>query len=245
MEEFIMPQNQFQRMVFAFLTVVITVHGYVFYSLYVLNGSALMEVTGESSVIAAINANGGVYMFGRYLPIWAVILIEFCFAYALENLLGSPLSFKLACRVFDPRKNHPMIFESAIICATVGIMCPAMSFLAAWFYYPYYSGFHFLTLLANWLKLVCFNLPFAYFSQMFFIQPFVRVLFKALFAKQIQARVDKAHEDEAKGIEKERPVDETEAIADVWKRMEEISDELAEERRKRKLLQEKIENQGK
>lgn len=29
----IMPQNQLQRTVFAFLTVVITVHAYVFYSL--------------------------------------------------------------------------------------------------------------------------------------------------------------------------------------------------------------------
>jgi hypothetical protein len=238
----IMPQNQFQRMVFAFLTVVITVHGYVFYSLYVLNGSVLMETTGQSSVLAAINAMGGVYMFGRYLPIWAVILIEFCFAYALENLLGSPLSFHLACRVFDPRKNHPMLFESAIICATVGIMCPAMSFLAAWFYYPYYEGFNLLTLLANWLKLVCFNLPFAYFSQMFFIQPFVRVLFKALFAKQIKARADKADEAKARGEEGERPVDETEAIADIWKRMDEISEQLAHEHRQRKRLQQRVEN---
>lgn len=183
-ESVIMPQNQFQRMVFAFLTVVITVHAYVFYSLYVINGGTLMSVTGESSVLAAIHAQGGVYMFGRMLPIWAVILIEFCFAYVLENLIGSPCSFKLACRVFDPWKNHPMIFESAIICATVGIMCPAMSFLAAWFYYPYYAGFHIPTLLANWLKLVCFNFPFAYFTQMFFIQPCVRVIFKFLFRGQ-------------------------------------------------------------
>jgi hypothetical protein len=240
-EEIIMPQNQFQRMVFAFLTVVITVHAYVFYSLYVLNGNTLMEITGQSGVLAAIRANGGVYMFGRNLPIWAVILIEFCFAYALENLLGSPLSFRLASRVFDPRKNHPMMFETAIICATVGIMCPAMSFLAAWFYYPYYSGFHILTLLANWLKLVCCNLPFAYFSQLFFIQPFVRVLFKALFAKQIKARASKAQEAEAMGLEKDRPMDETEAIADVWKRMDEISEMLAHERRQRKRLQNRIE----
>jgi hypothetical protein len=242
-EEFIMPQNQFQRMMFAFLTVVITVHAYVFYSLYVINGATLMEVTGQSSVIAAINANGGVYMFGRSLPIWAVIVIEFCFAYALEVLVGSPLSFRLASRVFDPRKNHPMLFESAIICATVGIMCPAMSFLASWFYYPYYEGFHILTLLANWLKLVCFNLPFAYFSQMFFIQPFVRVLFKALFARQIKARSDKANEAEASGESKERPVDETEVIADVWKRIDELSEQLAHEHRQRKKLQAKVENQ--
>ena len=52
-------------MFFAFVTVVITVHAYVFYSLYVVNGSLLMNLTGESSVIRAINAQGGVYMFGR------------------------------------------------------------------------------------------------------------------------------------------------------------------------------------
>ncbi len=232
-----MPQNQFQRLVFAFLTVVITVHAYVFYSLYVVNGGTLMSITGESGVIAAINAQGGVYMFGAMLPIWAVILIEFCFAYGLEVVMGSPCSFKLASRVFDPRKNHPMIFESAIICATVGLMCPAMSFLAAIFYYPYYAGFNIFTLLANWLKLVCFNFPFAFFTQMFFIQPFVRVAFKLLFHKQIKEREAVQNETEAQGKPKIKPQDETEAIADLWKRMDELQAELAHERRQRKKLQ--------
>lgn len=179
-----MPKNQFQRMVFAFLTVLVTVHAYVFYSLYVVNGNTLMQITGAGSVIDAINAQGGVYMFGRMLPIWAVILIEFIFAYGLECVMGSPLSFKFACKNFDMEKTHPVIFESAVICATVGLMCPAMSFLAAWFYYPYYEGFHLLTLLANWLKLVCLNLPFAFFSQLFFIQPLIRTVFKAIFVKE-------------------------------------------------------------
>lgn len=183
-----MPRNQFQRMVFAFITVVITVHAYVFYSLYVVNGNVLMQINGTGSVIAAINKQGGVYMCGTYLPIWACILIEFCLAYLLENVMGSPLSFKLACKVFDPAKNHPMLFETAIICATVGLMCPAMSFIAAGLYYPYYAGFNIFTFLANWLKLVCFNFPFAYFSQLFFIQPAVRVIFKVLFRKDIGAR---------------------------------------------------------
>ena len=188
-----MPRNQFQRMVFAFITVVITVHAYVFYSLYVVNGTTLMTINETTSVIAAINKQGGVYMCGTFLPIWACILIEFCLAYALENLVGSPMSFKLACRIFNPAKNHPMIFETAIICATVGIMCPAMSFIAAFLYYPYYMGFNMLTLLANWLKLVCFNFPFAYFTQLFFIQPFVRVVFKTLFRKDIKARNKEEH----------------------------------------------------
>jgi hypothetical protein len=229
-----MPRNQFQRVVFAFLTVVVTVHAYVFYSLYVINGNTLMQVTNADSVIHAINAQGGVYMFGHMLPIWAVILIEFCFAFALECVIGSPFSFKLACRMFDPKKSHPMIFETVIICCTVLIMCPAMSFLATWFYYPYYAGFNIFTLLANWLKLVCFNFPFAFFSQIFFIQPLVRMVFGKLFAKDIKARSQQKKPN--------RPQSEQEAIADIFKSMEKIKKDLEHERRRRKKLEEKVES---
>lgn len=83
-----MPKNQFQIMVFAFLTVLVTVHAYVFYSLYVVNGQMLMNYTGETSVLNAIRAQGGVYMLGKMCPIWAVVLVEFCFAYLLEIMLG-------------------------------------------------------------------------------------------------------------------------------------------------------------
>ncbi len=179
-----MPESKFQRMIFALITVVVTVHAYVFYSLYVVNGAALMEAGGAGSVIEAINNLGGVYMCGSYLPIWAVVLTEFVFAYLLEVVMGSPFSFKLACKNFDPAKTHPVIFESSIICATVGLMCPAMSLIAAFLYYPYYAGFNAVTLLANWIKLVCCNFPFAFFSQMFFIQPFVRTVFGLLFGRK-------------------------------------------------------------
>lgn len=179
-----MPKNQFQRMVFAFITVVITVHAYVFYSLYVINGNTFMAVTGEKSVLAAIDSMGGVQVLGKAIPIWGVVLIEFLLAYSLEVLVGSPLSFKLVCRVFKPGEVHPVIFETAIITATVGIMCPSMSFLAAILYYPYkMMDFNVFTFMANWIKLVCFNLPFAFFSQLLFIQPLVRTVFKAIFCR--------------------------------------------------------------
>ncbi len=183
-----MPRNQFQRTVFALLTVIVTVHAYVFFSLYVLHGDLLMQITGKNSVISAINAQGGVYMFGTNLPIWALVIIEFAFAFTLEMLMGSPCSFKLACRVFDPKTTNPVLFETAIICATVGLMCPAMSFIAAIIYYPFYSGFNVLTLLADWIKLMCYNFPFAFFTQLFFIQPFIRTVFKFLFRKDIANR---------------------------------------------------------
>jgi len=213
-----MPQNQFQRFVFAFITVVITVHAFVLYNLYVINGEILMQTNQTTSVLEAINRQGGVYMFGHFLPIWSVIITEFIFAYLLELLMGSPLSFHLASRKFDPRRNHPMIFESAIITATVCIMCPTMSFIAAIIYYPYYEEFNIVSLLCHWFKLICFNLPFAYFSQMFFIQPFVRFSFRTLFANDIAKRNT---ENAQKTI---KPIDETEAIADVIIRENEIKE---------------------
>ena len=176
-----MPQTKAQRMIFALLTVIVTVHAYVFYSLYVVNGSTLMEINGTNSVLSAIDNQGGVYMCGNYVPIWTVVLVEFVLAYCLEILMGSPCSFKLAAKIFDMKTTHPVIFETAIICATVGLMCPAMSLIAAFLYYPYYAGFSIVTLLANWVKLVCVNLPFAFFSQLFFIQPLIRKVFRALF----------------------------------------------------------------
>ena len=186
-----MPRNQFQRMIFALITVIITVHAYVFYSLYVINGNTFMEATGESSVISAINKMGGVQMLGKAMPIWGVVLIEFLLAYTLEITVGSPMSFKLVCRVFKFGEVHPVVFETAIITATVGIMCPSMSLLAAILYYPYNMvDFNIFTLLANWLKLVCFNLPFAFFSQLLFIQPFVRTVFKKIFAKDIAKQAE-------------------------------------------------------
>lgn len=185
-----MPRNQFQRSIFALITVVITVHAYVFYSLYVVNGDVLMTHTGADSVLGAINAQGGVMMCGMMVPIWAVVIVEFVLAFTLESFMGSPFSFKLASKVFNPRDTHPVLFETAIICATVGLMCPAMSFIAAFLYYPYYAGFNIFTLLANWLELICYNFPFAFFSQLFFIQPFVRKTFKLIFRKDLKKRAE-------------------------------------------------------
>ena len=185
-----MPRNQFQRMVFAFITVVITVHAFVFYSIYVVNGATLRALYEASSVLEAVDRQGGIYMFGRVMPVWSVVLVEFCFAFLMENVYGSPLSFKLACKNFDPKTTHPVIFETAIICATVGLMVPAMSLIATFLYYPYYNGFRLHTALVMFLRLVCYNFPFALLTQLFFFQPFVRTVFKILFAKDIASRKD-------------------------------------------------------
>ncbi len=176
-----------------------------------------MQATGTASVLQAIDRQGGVYMLGSYLPIWLMILIETVCAFVLAVAMGSPLAFRLASRKFDPRRNHPMIFESAIITATVCLMCPSMSLLAAIFYYPYYAGFDIICFLCRWFRLVCYNLPFAYFSQMFFVQPFVRFAIRHLFADNISQR------NEQNITKTVKPSNESEAIADVIIREDEIA----------------------
>lgn len=210
-------QNQIQHLVYALITVVITVHAFVFYSLYVVEGDVLMRSTGTTSVLQAIGSQGGVYMFGSHLPIWLVIVVETVCAFVLAVGMGSPLAFRLASRKFDPRRNHPMIFESAVITATVCLMCPSMSLLADAFYYPYYEGFNVIDFMCRWFRLVCYNLPFAYFSQMFFVQPFVRFAIRRLFPTNIAQR------NERNATKTVKPTDETEAIADVIIREKEIA----------------------
>lgn len=186
-----MFKNKFQEAIYALITIFITVNVFVLYTVYVLEGKTLKEVTGAHSVIEAINMMGGVYMFGHYLPIWAVILIEIGVAFALDMLIGGPLAMKIAFTVCNPKDVHPLFMEAVIICCTAAIMCPMMSCLAAAFYYPYYEGFHVLTLLAEMFKTLCRNFPVAFLGQLFFIQPLTRtIFFKLLFRRPKQSQTN-------------------------------------------------------
>ena len=100
-----LPQSKFQKAIYALLTVSITVHAYVFYSLNVPHGTDFMQRTGANSVLEVISKMGDVMMFGTYLSIWALVAVELVLAYTLEMTIGSSLFFKLACRSFDPRST--------------------------------------------------------------------------------------------------------------------------------------------
>ncbi len=163
-----MPQTKFQKLMFALITVIITVPCFVFYCSSYEAGGFNVEVIKNS---------------------WIFIPIEFVLAYLCEIFIGSPLSVKLALKAIDPKKNDHMIVETAIICATVCIMCPLMSFLATIIYNGIIAvGMNgaplndfIINFIPYWLQKVVLNFPFALLSQLFFIQPLVRTIFKAIF----------------------------------------------------------------
>ncbi len=167
-----MPQTKFQKLMFALITVIITVPCFVFYCSSYEAGGFTVDVIKTS---------------------WIFIPIEFVLAYLCEIFIGSPLSVKLGLKAINPEKNDPMIVETAIICATVGIMCPLMSFLATILYNGIIAvgmnGASVTNFIINfipyWLQKVILNFPFALLSQLFFIQPLTRAIFKAIFRNSL------------------------------------------------------------
>jgi len=115
-----MPTIKFQKVVFAFLSVVITVHLFLFYNLAI-------EMGGMSNNVFVASRN--------------VVAIEFAFAFLLQIFIAGPLSLKLAFGVVNPKVDRPYIVTTTIICATVCLMFPMMSFIATILYHTNFNEF--------------------------------------------------------------------------------------------------------
>ena len=150
-----MPKTKFERIIFAFLSVVITVTLFVFYNISLERG-------GMSNSVFKDSLN--------------VFFIEFVFAFFLQIFIAGPLSMKIAFRMVNPKEDKPFIVKNAIICSTIILMCPMMSFVATILYSGITSEF-----IAQWMEKIVFNFPFAFFSQLFFIHPVVIFLFRTIF----------------------------------------------------------------
>ena len=74
---------------------------------------------------------------------------------------------------------------------TVSIMCPLMSFIATILYDGIINvgmnnaslSYFLINFIPMWLQKVVLNFPFALITQLFFIQPLVRTLFKKICNK--------------------------------------------------------------
>ena len=165
-----MPRTKKEKILFAFLTVIITVPCFVTYCLSIENGG-ILNVDFKFALV--------------------LIPIEFTLAFLSEIFVGSPLSLKLAFKAVPPNEHKPIFVELAVICSTVCIMCPLMSFLATILYKGIFPGIifsdpaftlsgFFINFIPNFLQTFVLNFPFALLSQVFFIQPLVRQTFKMI-----------------------------------------------------------------
>ena len=158
-----------QERIFALITVLITVPCFVFYCLSLENHGIL-------------NVD----------PIWALKLIpiEFTLAYLSEIFLIGPKVPKILFKKLNPKKDNPILIETGYIMTTVCLMCPWMSFLATILYKgiipviindPSFTIQNLLLyFIPNFLQTFVQNFPFALLTQLFFIQPLTRTIFKKI-----------------------------------------------------------------
>lgn len=166
-----MPQNKFQKSIYALITVLLTVPCFVLYCTSLENGG-ILNINLKEVLI--------------YIP------IEYVLAYVSAVFIGNPLAMKIAFKTVSPKDTDPVIVKTVIVCATACVMCPWMSFLATILYKGIFPGliYHaanftlanfFVYFIPNFLQAFVQNLPFALLSQLFFIQPATRKIFGFIF----------------------------------------------------------------
>lgn len=150
-----MPKNKFQELVFSALMAFAMSYAMELYNLSLLNGKLenflFIEVFKDVFFVAAI-------------------------VIAVERLAGGRLARHLAFNVVDPKKDRPFLVTLTVQFFTVSVMSPIMSLIATiMFKHPGSE------ILAVWLQTLAFNLPMAFFWQIFFAGPLVRFVFRTIF----------------------------------------------------------------
>lgn len=151
-----MPKNKFQDAVFTVIMATIMVYGMVVYNV-ALNTGGVSSKTFVSAL--------------RELPIMVPI------AFVLEFFIVGKIARKLAFSVMKPT-DRPQLITYAISVCICCIMCPIMS-LAATFVFNKPS-------FGTWVQTWALNFPMAICYQMFYCEPLVRLIFRAIFREKKQ-----------------------------------------------------------
>ena len=154
-----MPQTTFQRVVFTVLMAIIMVYGMIVYNVALNTGG----VTNATFLMAL-----------HEMPIMVPIAV------VLEFFVVEKLATKLAFTVVRPT-DRPQIITYAISTMIVCLMCPTMSLIATLLFKEPSFGM--------WVHTWGCNMPMALIWQLLFCGPLTRLIFRALFRKQLAVSV--------------------------------------------------------
>lgn len=155
-----MPKTKFQDLVYTIIMVIVMVYAMICYNIAIgiggMNNNVFLMALGE-------------------LPIMGII------AFLLEFLFIGKITQKIAFKILNPKETQPIFIILTISSLIVCFMCPLMSFFATVLFN--YSGLE--NLISTWLEISVRNFPMALCWQIFYAGPFVRFIFKKIFAKQL------------------------------------------------------------
>ena len=99
-------------------------------------------------------------------------------AFILEFFVVDNLAHKLAFRMVTPQ-DRPIVITLAISVMIICIMCPVMSLIATLLFKNAGSQFA-----AVWLQTTFMNFPVAFFWQLMYCGPLIRLIFRNLFPEK-------------------------------------------------------------
>ncbi len=147
-----MPKTKLQEVCFTVLMVLVMVYVMICYN--------IAQNMGGMSNYVFLSAFHELWFMG---PI----------AFIIDFFLVSHLAFRGARCIVNPEKENPFHFVLAISCTSVAIMCPIMSLIATILFK--HAG---RELIAVWVQTTVINFPMAFFLQIFYAGPLVRLIFK-------------------------------------------------------------------
>jgi len=150
-----MPQTKFQNIVYTVIMAIIMVYGMIVYNVALNTGG----VTNATFAMAL-----------HEMPIMVPVAI------LLEYFIVEKLATKLAFTVVRPT-DRPRIITYAISTMIVCLMCPTMSLIATLLFKQPSFG--------TWVQTWGCNMPMALIWQLLFAGPLTRLIFRALFRKQL------------------------------------------------------------
>ena len=156
-----MPKTRFQNVVFTAVMAFVMVYAMICYNI-------ALNIGGMTNQVFAM-------AFGELKIMWPV-------AFILEFFIVDKLSDLLAMRIVKPGEDRPVFIILAISSMIVCLMCPIMSLVATiLFKDTAESGF-----VGVWFQTIAMNFPMAFFSQIFYVGPFVRLLYRLVFERKSQ-----------------------------------------------------------
>ena len=151
-----MPRTKFQNVVFT----AIMVFGMTVYSIAVRTG----ELT-----------------YGTLLTALSEMWIEYIIVFLIVLLFMSKLAAKIAFRFMDPHTDKPMFITLAVQTCMVMLMVPTMTLIVNFVHNRFTADW-----LPRWLTQWALCLPMAFFWQILYAGPVVRLIFRTIFRKQLQ-----------------------------------------------------------
>ncbi len=152
-----MPKTKFQNVIFTLMMAFLMVYAMICYNISLNIGGMTNQV-----FLMAVH---------EMIIMWPV-------AFLLEFFVVDNLAHKLAFRMVTPQ-DRPIVITLAISVMIICIMCPVMSLIATLLFKNAGSQF-----VAVWLQTTFMNFPVAFFWQLMYCGPLIRLIFRNLFPEK-------------------------------------------------------------